>query len=420
MAENHHRNQPTDTAAEQIARHFIIHERDDLSIAQLHEIEHAGHPVLRTLHIGNAALYNGLLISEGFRVAALDRTIPDRDGNYNPGHHIEDRRSQRIIDDGDGHRLVTHVKTRHGHSHQPRNVVDVHMEGLHTAFPQGKIETFSDYLRANEAKLRMVDETLMCLSGLGFGEWNRRVEDDGTIHEVASHPADSIGRHGIFRNASGNNEHTGMLTPNSINILLCAILDAAEYKTDQVYHLSGPDMIVYLRGMAADLDAMYAAVRAGTSFGRQLPEQLHFHIVPTSYNRFAVPSDHRHEVEALFGAYDSLQQALSRQQQQRRAIAQSGLHDDEKHAAFAGLDAERNMLKDAVGELVETCPWLFDSTASRAYYTQYDVARARNAHPETSGIYVPERVRTASFAELRTLVLELGKIAAHKAKQGAR
>ena len=401
------------------AEHFVVQRRGDLSLQDLCDLRDAGAPVLRSSHLGNQALYNGALLQAGLRAALYDRTVPAKDRNYHPGDEIRSGKPKRIIDEMSAHRLTTHISTKATPEQPSRSLTEVHTESLRRAFPNAPVQTMSEYLGGDETRLRILNETVRCLVAHDFGAWNRRVDAEGKLHEVVTGPgsaAEAVKRYGVFRDGSDKSEQEGMLLPNEYNVLLTGIMDALEYGTDQVYHLSGPDMIHYIVNMAPTLDQMYARVRAECSFGQQLPARLHFNIVPTAYNKFVATSDLAYELDQVIDAYQNWQKSVQMQPNRKRAAAllphSSYAEQRQRTRQLERIGWEGAREKAVARAIAELCPWLFATTQSRAYPTHHDVADAARGGFGYDGLYVPDFSRHTPFDELGVAFRALHRLVA--------
>lgn len=76
--------------------HILIH--DDISIAQLIEIDKNGGRVLKTPHIGNIYPNNLALISLGIPTLLYDRTIGIKDKSFHPHKIVYNGIAEEIAD----------------------------------------------------------------------------------------------------------------------------------------------------------------------------------------------------------------------------------------------------------------------------------------------------------------------------------
>lgn len=356
---------------------FEIIERDDLSLADLKVMVEHGESVVRSPHVGNFSLYNCAVAATGATLVVYDRTVPDQDKNYFPGHHIRDKQAQLVIAKRDNRKLSTHIHTTAAIGDAPANTLlaEAQVSSIQAAMPSANVISMSRYLDNHRAA---VNEVVRCLIEHGFvDDWERRVDEDGNLHKVTD-PLAELERYAVFRDGTEATEQAGLLMPNSYNVLLFGILEALDYQTDTVTHLSGPDMINYIRLMGHDLAAMYRTVLEHTSLGEHLPRHLHFQIVPTAHARIVATSDKAEHVESLLKAYEQWSSATSER-----------TPGWEERARLGRIAIERS-----IGQYNNPVT----PARSTNYVTHNDVLTARQKHGGT-GLHIPEAVWHMTFAE---------------------
>jgi hypothetical protein len=254
---------------------------------------------------------------------------------------------------------------------------------MRDALPGARITTMSEYLQRHADEVReMVD----CLVEYGYTrEWTRRVESDGSLRDVADDVAADLAIYGMFRDGRSETEESGLLPPNIYNVLFFAVLESLDYQTDVVKHLSGPDMIEYVRDMAPELNRMYQTVVEHTTLGQRLPTQLHFQIVPTAHARFVAPSDRQTQLDQLVDGYDMWTSATR------------------EGRGKPGWEAAAQLGSTAVQAAVERYFDPFIPARTPQYLSHNDVRAARVKTGDGSGLYVPTSVRRKTFAELRQM-----------------
>ncbi len=363
-----------------------------------------GTPVMRTPHVGNLAMYNCVLANAGIPLMLHDRTVPQQDKNYHPGLHIQDGVATPLIDPSNMHRLSTHipVATPPALSSYPFRkgtlLNDAHLASAREAFPHTAVTTTSEYYTRNEATVMTV---VRALAAAEFGDWQRRVSSDGTIHEALQDPQSAIQRYGIFRDGQNSTEWEGMLLPNSYNVLLTGIVDALNANTSHVIHVSGPDMIHYVKKMAPELSAMYQTVRTSTVLGKRLPLQLTYNIISATGARLAVPLGREEALNTMLDAYASYR-ATSRELTDARAVAAVALPADAKRAAFPRLKRTEAAHRDSLVDIRTICPEVFATTDTAAYLSHYDTLAA-------GGLYTHPANRTQTLGKLATYQLPIQK-----------
>lgn len=395
---------------------FSVVERNDWSLHEIADMSRSGMPVMRSPHVGNLGMYNGALAEVGLHLVTYDRTVPMRDRNYNPGFVIEGGRATRVTDPAHDDLLTSHIRSTAPINGSPVGTLlpEAHNHAVQEAFPGAHIETMSQFLLRHA---EVVSEVTTVLAAHGLGDWSRRVDHDGVVHAVTSNPVESIARYGIFRDGDPNNQWSGLILPNLYNVYLSGALDALEHGgVSEVVHLSGPDMVRYIKKMAPDLQAMHEVAMTETSLGDQLPSgEFTFNIVPTTAARLAVPTSQKDRLDAMMDAFADQRETLAELTDMKAATASAFDPKQEKSVRVASLNhlgalvaAQRNHLAD----IVEICPEIFAPTADMGYYTQYDALADRRAG-HTSGVYVHPAAKFLPLGQLATyqqpLVTQAGK-----------
>ncbi len=406
---------------------FVVITNDRLSPADLGNLVNQGEAVMRTPHVGNWGLYNGVFAKLGITMVAHDLTVPQVDRNYHPGDQIVGRKATRVIPKDDMGRLVTHIRTMSSMWHprdtglpdafwaQPdERVVDTHLRALRSAYPEAPISTTTGYLLEREARTADIMRTL---AQANLGEWKRHADPEGVTQVLDGSPADLVAKYGIFRDGSARGENEGMLPPVTATILALSIHDALEHNTDTVYHVSGPDMICYITKpeMRAELQTMYAAIKR-SPLGTKLPQTLKFHILPGTGSRLTVPAAQQANLDALIitcETMSALADELKEAAASREALEvthKAALRAREPNATALASDAtERlrtakkayNAHVTAFQQAATACAAVFAPTDKGRYGTQYDVLADAN------GQYIHPVVYARPLGELATLSSEL-------------
>lgn len=368
---------------------LTIVDRDDLSLSDLAAMVEVGESVVRSPHVGNWSLYNCAVAQTGALMVAFDRNTPYKDKNYFPGYVIANRDNKDVIAKPNDPRLTTHITTTRqvGNVAAGAPLVAAHMDSLRAALPDAKIVTMSDYLNTHAAAAQ---EIVACLAEHGSGyDWSRRVEPDGTIRSVTGDLQDNLRQYGVFRDGTAQTKESGLLLPNAYNVLLFAVLESLDHDSDTVTHLSGPDMIKYIKGMAYDLNAIYRTVATHTSLGDRLPQHLTMQMVPTAVARFVAPSDKREALDSLLGAYEKWS-----------GIKREGPGWEEKKL-LGGLAVDAAAQKHIDPIIMPEYP---------AYLTQHDVLAARESQGD-SGLYVPPQIWNMSFEAMGHMLERVRRMA---------
>ena len=365
---------------------FAVICNDELSLDDLIRLHGNGESVIRTPHVGNASGGNLTWMHLGGRVVLFDRNIGSKDKNYHPSKLITGREATDISDPDI---LITHAKvTTVPEDETPflisegESLSDLHSASMRTAFAysQPEIETRSNYLEENET---IVAEVLRALEGFDQVPWIRRVDDEGRVHKDESLAVGGIARYGVFQGAENKNEKQGMLMPTVYMTLLSAVVEAANFGSNKVYHLSGPDMVNYVSEMSETLDQMYARVLAKIPYMRErLPDRLEFALAPAANAKFVVPKSKQAPLDLVMDRFFECE-ATQASIRKRKAEEIPSLPKDSPRKMEIINDCMRSSKSacDQLEEAVADCPEIFDITRNGEYYSQYDMVDVGYFHP---------------------------------------
>lgn len=354
--------------------HILIH--DDISIAQLIEIDKNGGRVLKTPHIGNIYPNNLALISLGIPALLYDRTIGAKDKSFHPHKIVYNGITEQIANPDI---LSTHSKLEF----QPKNfiiekdfsgmkIVDLHLGILKQAFPQGKIFTYTQYLEDNK---KIVSKIVKVIAKNFPQIWYRFVNEDGTIEKADNLTSEQILAKGIF---GIDDDLRGFIIPNPVNILLHGTVDVMKFQTRDIYLLSGPDMYMYMKNYEVVLDKMYSYIK--DTLDLDLPNNVNCHIIPAMKMRFIVIKDDKEILNELVELYEDYVAAntatrdLFNSSKERSGIRfQVDKKDEIKTKIIACIDKNYSTFKKTM---------FYDVSMSNCF-TQYDlsVSRGLYIHP---------------------------------------
>jgi len=252
------------------------------SINSLSEKAASGMPVSKTPHVGNWRPDNMTWVDEHILNIAYDRTVGRKDKNFHP---------HGIIYQGVFKESVN-VDILSTHS----ELTDVHMQALKTLFPHAKIDTFTDWLHMHKGHIKTIIDILGEKS-IELGIWNRFVDEEGKIYKKTPVSYKSIMEEGIF---NINNDDRGWIWSNEFNVILLSVIDSIIHdSTDEVWHVSGPDMYNYIGKMHDRLQQIYMNLAGHNGIPKSLTMHLH---VAGFYNRFTVPQSKKEELDQFFEA----------------------------------------------------------------------------------------------------------------------
>jgi hypothetical protein len=343
----------------------LVQHRPDLSLADLQKVQASGGAVMRSAHFGNWSPSNLSVAAAGLRCVLINTTITGRDTTYHPAGVIVGRRFHAGLARA-GNGLVTLSRVRQ----PPRaaklaqyfptgsNLALAHLDALAKAVPGADLGTYADYLSEHRDLAAAVLE--ICAEARP-DLWQRRADARRGVDDRSTAPD----RPQSWRELSGEGivgfagATEGWLIPKTVIILTMAVIDALVYRTDEVYHLSGPSMAQYIGSLDADLQQLYRAVAPKLG----LPEQLVFHLAPTALMTLGSPSTQRGSVDRLVEAW-------------------LAVHGGRQHAQLPGADraavmrarqADRSRRHTELAWAAAACAYPFHRSHVPEFCSQYDL-----------------------------------------------
>lgn len=343
---------------------------------------------MKSPHVGNVYPCNLAVAKLGIPMVFYDRTIGEKDQNFHPHGVIRGGRFERL---SAVHILTTHTKSHEASSLAPEwfsvgaSMKDGHMRALRAAIPTLEGDAYTDILldRAQEF-LPILEASFQAMPAL----WNRYVCVEGMVHEVWVSSWSSLLHREIF---GVTNKHKGVLIPNTLNILALSILEAKEKKLTDIYHLSGPDMVRYIKSLYGELHRLYDAVRIAIP-DWHLPEILTFHVVPVADMRFATVNTRRHALDQLMDESERQMECKRMYGERIRAASQR-----DQHTVKTELTELRKKDQDRFICAVKNCPDVFYNIYHQNAPSQYDVLDA-------GGLYVHPWAIQAPMHEISTFM----------------
>lgn len=262
-----------------------------MSINDLLLKQEEGFSVLRSAHIGNLSPYNLTLASVGIPILCVDHNVTGIDKNYFP-------EEVRLRDEYIRIASLGSIVCRTLVESNPSNGVgklmngstfvdEAHLAALRKIIPETDAVSNTEYLRRNE---QIAGEIILLAQELFPNEFNRMVLPDGTVKKTAGSFVDSISTLGIMQLCDNPRaEKEAVLIPNVVDITICAVIEAINTAREEQFHLSGPDMVLYIKNpkIREKIQELYFAIKTRASFGDQLPPALQFKLIPTAAARFA-------------------------------------------------------------------------------------------------------------------------------------
>jgi len=363
---------------------FPVLIRKDLSLKQLRDLHNNGCSVMKTPHIGNIYPNNLGVAQIGIPMVFYDRTFGHKDRNFHPHGVIRSRRFECL---SAVNVMTTHTKVERHSKLAPEwfvvgeSMAKTHMRATKAAVPNMMGSVYTDFLRAHredaERILQIVTQRLPQL-------WERAIDTQGYDKSFRASDWVSVMDAGIF---GLTHDDQGALIPNVVNILLLSLLDAKEKGVEEAYHLSGPDMVVYIGDLQSAFHTLYDAVR-GQIPDWNLPEMFPLHLVPVADMRFVVLPQRQAVLDELVESHLSLERN-NKEYGQRLARATP---ENRRHL-IAEVDQFRGRDKQRLINAASACQDVFYRIAEANTVSQYDVFDA-------GGIYVHPWAFTAPMKEI--------------------
>lgn len=373
---------------------FPVIVRTDLSLHDLYLIHRSGGSVMKTPHVGNVYPCNLGIANIGIPMVFYDRTFGDRDRNFHPHGVIRGGHFEKLSED---HVLTTHAISNCVSALAPEwfskgtSMKHGHMQALRAAIPNMEGDVYTNIL-ASRAKdlLPILEGAFQAMPRL----WNRYVHEDGLVREATYRSWNQLLSSGILGVTHSN---YGALIPNTLNILLLTILEAKEKRVADVFHLSGPDMIVYIKRLDLELHCLYDAIRCTLSEWN-LPETLSFHIVPTVDMRFVVVQTRKPALDHLIDTYLTYTQNNRLYGERMRDVSVSEREQVKTEVTHLRY-AERERLIRAVHECPDVLYSIYDQNAP----SQYDVLDAGGLYVHPWAIHAPMHELASAMRQFERL-----------------
>jgi len=142
---------------------FKISIHDDISIADLVDINKRGGVVLKTPHVGNIYPNNLAMAFLGIPMLFYDRTLGKKDFNFHPHKLIVDGKSEILADPNilTSHSVITHISKGFPYPHAVgTKLVDFHMSVLKRSLPQAHCFTYTEYVQKNKHEVLQILEAV--------------------------------------------------------------------------------------------------------------------------------------------------------------------------------------------------------------------------------------------------------------------
>lgn len=343
---------------------ITVNIRDDVSVSELRTIAKS-QPVVKTPHVGNSSPNNLFAAKCEFSIMWLDVTIPARDKNANPHLLIRNGNATPLSErEASLRKLTTHVRVEKSghetHGFVPGEPIVVgHIRQMRRVFPNTQIVTgYEHYQRYGERTRAILEVATDALPQV----WYRRVEENGEIHKFEKGQSTGVtGWIDIEKDIFLYPNTQGWILPNVFAILHDLVIQSWESNSNEVWMLSGPDMVRYIDGLVPELSVAYDAVRKRLG----LTSKLQICLVPFTHFRFAVRFGHKESLDAL------LRELMS------------------GHCSF-----------EVLHELSKDCPDIWTKTERRNHFSQHDMG-------SPDDLYAPEELMSFSLKTVNELWLRL-------------
>ncbi len=354
----------------------------NISLQDAQDAMNSGTSVMRSAHVGNLRGYNLTIANMGIPLLLVDHNIviqkpEDREGqykqgdaNYLPGSIVTREK-------------ITPLKVSHLGDLSLRTEViaptsgdmcfldTLHAQSVRDAFPATSVVTNTEYLRSQES---LAGEAITIALSSNPELFKRVIEADGTIRKTEGSYAQLFDQYGILQLNDDPRTERGLLIPNDVDIVVNFIIESLRSEKDTQIHLSGPDMVQYLKSETrrSSLAELYETIRNQASFGGQLPASLRVKLVPSAEARFVTTSRQVRVAQQIFNILNKKELLVAAEKKAFFKSPES--RDARKKACFLeakkvqerGIDVE-------LTSLVQEIPEIFAEAPSAPYVSQYDL-----------------------------------------------
>lgn|GEM_PF-1295017 len=375
---------------------FTVIRRDDLSLADLCRLDKEGQSVTKTPHPGNIYLNNLAVAKLGLRLLFHDRTFGRKDLNFHPHKVIRGGESE-IIADPDV--MMTHARVlqpsrlMNGHFPVGNRVAQCHLNALAEAVPGVRMRLYSEFLAEHE---ELVFEVLNLCSSVILPPkqgWKRVVGEDGRASIRSLTTWQRIVSEGIY---GLRGKTAGWVMPNVFNILMDGVIESLQFKTSDVYHLSGPDMIIYIKMLEGALNTLYEKL-LGHIPG--LPEEIRFHVVPVASMRLVTTLDRADKLDRVMMLYLQLRD----ENREVGATLQAVVSTGDRDALIKQWGMRRRALQGELRAATKACPEIFYDITRGTFVSQYDAMGRGGVYVHPWGIENPVSAVAKAMQDLQSL-----------------
>lgn len=317
---------------------FVVAPNFSVSLSNLKSLHASGHTVVRSAHVGNQYLSNLLLLEAGIPALWFDRNTFQKDVNYHPGAIIQ---SGKLTSLGHAQGLVSLAE----------KVAQVHIDPVHSRLG-ALCETETQYFFH---RLPTVEKVFALMQRHMPHVFNRYVCACGIVHKLllrgnayacecthcghATVEANTLADSALallrsmysVQQGRETTLRTGVLWSLPFQLILETLLTVNDSGKQDVYQLSGPDMVNYTRNRTWLEEVRWVwgvFEKHGPAFGLSVPADIRVHIVPTAELRFGYIQGHepsRLVVEGFLGLERTKTDRTSPQRAEYRAQVEENI-----------------------------------------------------------------------------------------------
>ncbi len=271
-----------------------------------------GQAVFRTAHIGNQYLSNLLLASIGLPLYLYDKTRMVRDTNYHPRFLIREGRPEEIAP---AHDLLTPFGVFSDDVPYDGTPAHLHYTTLQKLFGEKLVFTEAELFLKHEKLLTEVLSVVARYAPAQFDRWvfscgrvarrsnlihcghqDHRGPNQKTLVEDAVSLLHTL--RGLVKDPDRTTRRGGAIPSLPLTQVLCGLVGWWESGNQEIFELSGPDMVTYAAtpSFTEDLRIIFTLISQRRRH-IPLPSNLLFQVVPTANFRFGyVETDIRSEL----------------------------------------------------------------------------------------------------------------------------
>ncbi|MCA9313801.1 hypothetical protein KDA08_05835 [Candidatus Saccharibacteria bacterium] len=351
----------------------------NISLQQVKNEMQSGTSVMRSAHVGNLRGYNLAIAQMEIPLLLVDhnkviQTPSDRDliaggdANYLAGSIVTREKVMPLkVSQLGGLSLRTEVT--HPETGGLQFVDELHVSAIKEVFPATSVVTDTEYLRS---QIDLAGEAV-AIALQNYPElFKRVVEADGTVRTTTQAPM-LYEKYGILQLNDDPKTERGVLIPNDVDIVINFIIECIRSERSTQIHLSGPDMVQYLKGSASrdQLAALYNTIHTEASFGTQLPEDIVIKLVPTAEARFVSTEPYALAIEKLF---QLLEEKDALRNERATFFKSESAKDTNKKAPFLQkCKQEESRIDNILTTALTDASEIFQDSQAAPFVSQYDL-----------------------------------------------